>query len=182
MKHPFGEWLGVARRWLAAVSGVILGAIVLAGCAGGWSGSAPDSQTPNPFVGVAIPEGYSLDRSETLVLGEGERWTGRLVYSVNSSSSDMYEFIRRQMPTLGWTEVSVVRAATSVMTYASPTTGRVATYHISGRNFPPWGTNVSVVVAPTGQQPGPVAPGRRGDLRGTPQAAPMGAVYTEPLR
>ena len=183
MNFPLGQLIALARRWLAAGAALVL----LTNCAGGWSGTASDGQTPNPFAGIALPEGYSLDHSETLILGEGERWTGRLVYSINSSNSDMFEFIRRQMPALGWTEVAVVRASTSVLTYASSSTGRVATIHLTGRYFPPWGSHVSVVVGPTGEAPMGVAPpGRRSQSRGAPRdlpwAAPRGDVVAQPLR
>ena len=125
-------------------------AAAVGACAGGWSGSAGDAPQSPPYAGIPLPDGHSIDGGETVVLGEGDRWSGRLVYTINSSPTDMFDFYRRQMPVHAWTEVSLVRAEISVLTFASQGTNRLANVNIRSRKFPPWGSIVSVVVAPTG--------------------------------
>src|SRR3546814_5242445 len=72
---------------------------------------------PTPQIsGVALPEGYSLDSNRTIILGEGDRWIGRLSYSINSSADAMFDFVRGEMANHGWKEVAVVRAETSQLT------------------------------------------------------------------
>jgi hypothetical protein len=139
-----------ARRRLGRMLTAIALAAALGACAGGWSGSAGDAPHAPPYAGIPLPDGYSVDGGETVVLGEGDRWNGRLVYTINSSPTDMFDFYRRQMPQHNWTEVSLVRADTSVLTFASQGTNRLANVSIRSRRFPPWGSIVSVVVAPTG--------------------------------
>jgi hypothetical protein len=128
------------------------------------------------FSGIALPQGYDLNEKETLVLGEGERWTGRLVYSIDSSAEDMFDFMRRQMPAMGWTEISIVRAKTNVLTYSSAGTGRFATVEISPDWL--WGSTVRMIIAPIGGAQ--VSPLQQGDSR--PPAVPQGRVRTQPLR
>ena len=145
---------GLTRHGALRLLGQMVAAAALAAtvgaCAGGWSGSAGDAPHSPPYAGIPLPDGYSVDGGETVVLGEGDRWNGRLVYTINSSATDMFEFYRRQMPQHNWTEVSLVRADTSVLTFASQGTNRLANVNIKSRRFPPWGSIVSVVVAPTG--------------------------------
>jgi hypothetical protein len=150
MRHTALERIwGRAGRILA----VLALAAGLGACAGGWSGSAGEAPQSPPYAGIALPDGYNIDGGETVVLGEGDRWNGRLVYTIGSSATDMFDFYRRQMPQFGWTEVSLVRADTSVLTFSSQGTNRIANVSIKNRRFPPWGSIVSVVVAPIGAGP-----------------------------
>lgn len=135
-------------RLSAAGAGALL--LLAAACTtldpGGNADGSADAGIP-VVSDVALPQGYSLDRSRSLVLGEGESWTGRLVYTINSKPEDMVTFFRQQMPGFGWEEVSVVRAETSVLTFVSARTGRVATVRIEARTF--WGARIDMVVAPS---------------------------------
>lgn len=147
-------------------------AAVLAGltaCSSVWDSSASktsdNSKTgsgpPTQIAGVALPEGYSLDSNRTIVLGEGDRWIGRLSYSVNSSADAMFDFVRREMANYGWTEVAVVRAETSQLTFLSSGGDRVASVLITRSTL--YGSKVDMTVAPStgstvGNQPRQVAP------------------------
>lgn len=141
----------------------------LAGCSSVWNSSASQSSDggkagsgpPTQIAGVALPEGYSLDSNRTIVLGEGDRWIGRLSYSVNSSSDAMFDFVRREMANYGWTEVAVVRAETSQLTFLSSGGDRVASVLITRSTL--YGSKVDMTVAPStgstvGTQPRQAAP------------------------
>ncbi len=127
----------------------------LAGCSSVWDSSASktsdNSKTgsgpPTQIAGVALPEGYSLDSNRTIVLGEGDRWIGRLSYSVNSSADAMFDFVRREMANYGWTEVAVVRAETSQLTFLSSAGDRVASVLITRSTL--YGSKVDMTVAPS---------------------------------
>jgi len=127
----------------------------LAGCSSVWNSSASQttdtgkmgSGPPTQIAGVALPEGYSLDANRTIVLGEGDRWIGRLSYSVNSSSDAMFDFVRREMANYGWTEVAVVRAETSQLTFLSSAGDRVASVLITRSTL--YGSKVDMTVAPS---------------------------------
>ena len=157
----------------------------LAACSNYGMGGGNTSSQSGPagqLSGIALPDGYSVDSSRTLILGEGDRWTGRLAYSINSKAADMFDFYRREMPGMGWSELSVVRAETSVINFSSASTGRVATVQIAPRTL--FGSRVDVVIAP--QAGGAVAPAapmapRSDALPQAPPAAPRSAVRAQPL-
>ncbi len=156
-------------------------ALVVTGCSTKGNDDAPVG--PVQITGIALPDGYSINNSRTIVLGEGDRWTGRLSYTIGSSPSDMFDFYRRQMPSYGWTEIAVVRAENSVLTFSSPNTGRVATVQIGPRMV--YGSSVDVVIA---QQAGagssaPARPGGAGLSGESPiQGAPRDGVSAQPLQ
>lgn len=137
--------------------------LALAGCnsmnIGGSSGSSGGSSggPPPQISGVALPEGYSLDADRTIILGEGDRWIGRLSYSVSSSADSMFDFIRSQMSNYGWKEVAVVRAETSQLTYLSGDADRVASILITRSTL--YGSKVDMTVSPSSGS-GTVSSGR----------------------
>lgn len=141
-----------ARHW--GKLGVVLASVMLAGCQSmslaPSSGGNTDKDTrggpPPQISGVALPEGYSLDVNRTIILGEGDRWIGRLSYSVNSSSDSMFDFIRREMTNHGWAEVAVVRAETSQLTYLSGGGDRVASILIARSTL--YGSKIDMTVSP----------------------------------
>jgi hypothetical protein len=142
---------GRFTRALALVA--VLGSL---GACSAWNSSAsgsssdagkPGSGPPTQIAGVALPDGYSLDSNRTIILGEGDRWIGRLSYSVNSSADAMFDFIRREMANYGWTEVAVVRAEASQLTYLSQGGDRVASILISRSTL--YGSRVDMTVAPS---------------------------------
>lgn len=98
---------------------------------------------------LAMPRGYDLSRSKTVIFGEGDSWNGKVVYTINSAAEDMVTFYRRDMPALGWQEISMFRGPTSVLNFQRG--GRVATVQVSPRTL--YGSYVEVVVtqATTGQ-------------------------------
>lgn len=109
----------------------------------GKTGSGP----PTQIAGVALPEGYSLDANRTIILGEGDRWIGRLSYSISSSADAMFDFIRREMSNYGWTEVAVVRAESSQLTFLSQGGDRVASVLITRSTL--YGSKVDMTIAPS---------------------------------
>lgn len=140
---------GLTKSWL----GVALTGFVLAGCQNmnlASSGATTDTSSrggpPPQISGIALPEGYSLDADRTIILGEGDRWIGRLSYSVRSSADDMFDFIRREMTNHGWSEVAVVRAETSQLTYLSGAGDRVASILILRSTV--YGSKVDMTVSP----------------------------------
>src|SRR3546814_14615117 len=90
---------------------------------GGSGKTSADDKTqggaPPQISGVALPEGYSLDSNRTIILGEGDRWIGRLSYRINSSADAMFDFIRGEMAKHGWKAVAVVRAETNQLPFGT---------------------------------------------------------------
>lgn len=149
---------------------VLLGG-ALAGCSSIWNSTGsttadspkPGSGPQTQISGVALPEGYSLDSNRTIILGEGDRWIGRLSYSVNSSADAMFDFIRREMGNYGWTEVAVIRAEASQMTYLSTAGDRVAQILITRSTL--YGSKIDMTVAPSTGSTVSTAPRSAGNAR-----------------
>ena len=129
-------------------------AALLAACAAPHGGAdtanaaATDSRLVEiPVAGTALPAGYHVDSVRSLILGEGDSWTGRLVYSATGAADDVFEFLRREMPKFGWTETYAVRSEVNLLGFTSEPTGRVATIRID-RGSMLDSTHVDMIVSP----------------------------------
>ena len=143
------------RRALASFVALGLVALVISGCTNdsalpvtaGHSASGTGAPLTVVAAGTALPDGYKFDSGRTMIFGTDERWTGRLSYTTTLSADDTFDFLHREMPNFGWTEVAAMRSTTSFLTFTSEATGRVATIEIEHGG---WGgsTHVDMVVMP----------------------------------
>ena len=111
------------------------------------SGSTPTNQPGMnvvQFSDLPMPPQAQLDTEKSIILGAGEDWTGRVLIQTSNSPESAFDFYRKEMPGLGWREVTAVRAAVSVMTYIRE--GRVATIQLQKSTS--GGTDISVTVSP----------------------------------
>ena len=120
------------------------------------------------FPDLPVPEGADIDLDRTLIFGAGEDWFGRLVIDVSHSANDMFDYFKRELPRFGWEEVTSVRSAVSVLTYARQE--RIATIQIEGSKFR--GSNAVITVSPRGR-PRPAA---------APPATAAGAAGKLPIQ
>ena len=144
---------------------VALAALIVAGCQ--TQSEAPAAKTPAVAAAVAapgnanqtsltftrfpdmpIPAEGEFDLNQTLVFGTEDAWFGRMVLRTQYSPDDMFEFYQTQMPAFGWRQVTAVRAATNILSYARRE--RIATLQIQGTQQ--LGTEVSIIVSPRGTQ------------------------------
>jgi hypothetical protein len=121
---------------------LVLAAVALAGCSG-TSGTANSNPSPagNPaaanvpgfakFSDIPMPAKNELDLDRTLIFGTDKDWVGRVALTAPISVNDAYDFYKREMPRLGWTELTSVRSATSVLSYQLD--NRVATIQVTAR-------------------------------------------------
>lgn len=126
-------------------------------------GDAPSTQGRSALDQVAdvpVPADSSVDLDRSIILGDRDNWSGRLAISSSHSANEMFDFYRQQMPRFGWTELSVVRAANSVLTFMRE--NRVATVQIVGARLD--GARIEFIVAPRGAQstPGAAPPAAAG--------------------
>lgn len=99
--------------------------------------------------GTALPAGYKVDSDRTIIFGTDEKWTGRLSYTTSTNADDVFDFLHKEMPNFGWTEVTAMRSDLSLLTFSSASTGRFATINIV-RPSALGSTRVDMVVAPQG--------------------------------
>ena len=100
-------------------------ASLLVGCATNY-GSVPPSDgvgstSTAPAARVAddfpIPAGSVIETEQTLVLGEGGNWTGRLVLNLGGDAQSAFVFFRDQGKAFGWQLVAASYGKTSILTF-----------------------------------------------------------------
>jgi hypothetical protein len=87
-----------------------------------------------------------MDSDRTLILGPRETWIGRLVFTSAAAPNDLFEFYNRELPRFGWSGITAVRAATSVLSFSR--NERIATVQISRTTL--GGSEVLVTISPRG--------------------------------
>jgi len=140
-------------RRLAGAMPVI--ALALAGCAqtasiSSTGGAAQvSSTTPSAFTqfpDIPVPPGSKIVVDKTLVFGS-KPWFGQLTLDSSTSANKAFDFFRANLTSMGWEEVTSVRAPTSILTYANE--DRVLAIAIRGGTIT--GSELTVTVSPRGQ-------------------------------
>jgi hypothetical protein len=154
---------GVLARRGATLAGLMLTACATGpvappdpGQGAGMSASSPASRVAfGEFPDIALPPGTAIDLDRSLVLGGGRDWTGRLVFTARGGIAETYDYFRAEMPRLGWTEVTSLRAATSLLVFHQGP--RIATIQMAGRSFgfALGGVGVDLTMAPRGNGEAP---------------------------
>ncbi len=101
----------------------ILSVAGLAGCANTTSnttsvGVGLDGQVQNPLqlLGpLPLPPGAMIRVDQSLIIGAGDNWVGRVVLDVGRDFDAAYRFFLETYPANGWTLVSSVRGKNSFM-------------------------------------------------------------------
>lgn len=111
------------------------------------SKAAPGENVTPIAAGTALPAGYKVDAARTMIFGTNETWTGRLSYTTNSTADEVFDFLHKEMPNFGWSEMTSMRSDPSIFTFTSQATGRTATITIA-RAAKLASTRVDMVVSP----------------------------------
>ena len=77
-----------------------------------------DGKAPNTsqLLGqLSLPTGARLMGDQSLIIGTGDNWVGRVVLDVGRDLDAAYAFFLETYPAQGWTLVSAVRGKSSVM-------------------------------------------------------------------
>ena len=99
------------------------------------------------FPDLPFPEKTIMDLNSTVILGSGESWTGKIVFSAPYTVSSMFDFYMAEMPKFSWQEVAIIRSKISSMTYVRRT--RVVTIQLEAAGSK--GTTISLLVTPRNQ-------------------------------
>ena len=94
-------------------------AAAIAGCASPTpqpAGQGTQGQNPSQWLGqLALPPGAVMRTEQSLIIGTGDNWVGRVVLEVGRDADAAYRFFLDSYPAQGWTIVSAVRGKTSVI-------------------------------------------------------------------
>lgn len=159
--------------------------LTLAACSSSSSNTQPETGgqfTPATIAGLPMPPDMSVDNGRSIILGAGDRWTGRLSYTTKTSADDMFTFFRRDMLSFGWSELTAVRADTSALTFRSDSTGRIANVLIARGTL--WGSRIDVVISSAADQAQGVYQGY-GNAAPSPTRGPASrnsGIVSQPLR
>ena len=83
------------------------------------------------FTDIPIPAGTNFDVENSLILGSGEGWTGRLMVTLSKNPADAFAIYTVEMPEFGWKPIASVQSETSVLTFTRG--DRAATIEIEAR-------------------------------------------------
>jgi hypothetical protein len=73
-------------------------------------------QNANQLLGqLSLPAGAKLLGEQSLIIGSGDNWVGRVVLDVGRNSDAAYAFFLETYPAQGWAVVSAVRGKTSLL-------------------------------------------------------------------
>lgn len=93
---------------------------------------------------VPLPPGAVIKQQDTLVMGSGNTWMGRLSLTVSGEPQSVFAYFRDSLPGAGWTLTSSSFSKLSLLTFTKAE--RVATVQMQGTNF--GGNEVLITVAP----------------------------------
>ena len=73
-------------------------------------------QNANQLLGqLSLPPGARLLSDQSLIIGSGDNWVGRVVLDVGRNPDTAYGFFLETYPPQGWAVVSAVRGKTSLL-------------------------------------------------------------------
>lgn len=140
-----GKIGSVGRRLTLALS--VAGTLVLAACSTfeGDNGGAPP---PPPYMPVefAMPAGSSIDRSDTIVVGDNLNWYGTLALTSDTDMDDAHQFYSTELPREGWEPIAALVANRVVLQFVNHHQNRAAIVTIESRTV--GGSHIEIIVAP----------------------------------
>ena len=122
----------------------------LLGCATGTGSIENLDNIQQQLLGdMPLPQGSKISNDQSLILGGGPQWTGRIVIVSPQGPTDTFTFFRDQFPRAGWTGISSIKAKTSILVFAKG--DRTVTVEINeASTFQNGGSIVALTAAPKG--------------------------------
>ncbi len=138
-------------KQLKMIATAIALSALLAACA-----SSGDSPTGTPsevqeiqsqLLGdMPLPTASKIIGSDSLIIGRGDSWVGRVVLSGVQSPTDIYAFFQAEYPRAGWTTVSAVKSKTSILVFTKG--DRTSTVELNEGPFTGPKTIITITASP----------------------------------
>jgi hypothetical protein len=106
---------------------------------------------------MPLPAASKLIGSDSLIIGRGDNWVGRVVLSGVQSPTDIYAFFQSEYPRAGWTTVSAVKSKTSILVFTKG--DRTLTVELTEGSFS--GPKTVIVITSSPKNANVVAPSRK---------------------
>jgi hypothetical protein len=144
---------------LQTLSTALILSFLLGACAS--SGDSP-SGTPSEVQEIQtqllgdmpLPAASKMIGSDSLIIGRGDNWVGRVVLSGVQTPTDIYAFFQAEYPKAGWTTVSAVKSKTSILVFTKG--DRTSTVEITEGSFS--GPKTIIVITASPKNANVVAP------------------------
>lgn len=82
------------------------------------AGSEPKPAAPaEAFQGTPLPPGAKVKQDKSFIVGSGDNWFGRLTLDIGRDSDTAFRFFTQFYPQNGWTLISSVRTAQSLLVF-----------------------------------------------------------------
>ena len=116
------------------------------------SGDAPTG-TPNEvqeiqtqLLGDMPLPASKIIGADSLIIGRGDNWVGRVVLSGVQTPTDIYAFFQSEYPKAGWTTVSAVKSKTSILVFTKG--DRTSTIELNEGPFTGPKTIITITASP----------------------------------
>ena len=137
-----------------ALAPIVLSCLLIGACS--TTQETVSTSGAEAMVGSIVPTGSKINNAQSLIMGSGESWVGRMVLEVKQDSAGVYNFFLDNYPAQGWTLVSAVRGKTSLLVFTKA--DRSATVEISDATL--GGASAVLTVSPKSTLPTTPAPQR----------------------
>ncbi|MFZ9154440.1 MAG: hypothetical protein ACO202_07030, partial [Polynucleobacter sp.] len=116
------SWKLTMNRFITKTHIVALAAAAMLGaCATGDSPTGTQeeiNQIQSQLLGdMPLPAGAKIMGSDSLIIGRGDGWVGRVNISALQGATDVYAFFQSEYPKAGWTTVTATKAKTSFLVF-----------------------------------------------------------------
>lgn len=95
---------------------------------------------------MPLPAASKIIGSDSLIIGRGDNWVGRVVLSGVQTPTDIYAFFQAEYPKAGWTTVSAVKSKTSILVFTKG--DRTSTVELSEGSFTGPKTIITITASP----------------------------------
>ncbi len=139
---------------------VVLASVFLTACSSTplTTSEVAGDKPPAAFEGgpaTPIPPGAVMKPEQSLILGQGDQWVGRMVLDVGRDAAIAYKFYYETYPARGWNLITAVRGEVSLLVFTNgerSLTVEVKPGHLLG------GGTVTITASPTRGGAASVAP------------------------
>lgn len=95
---------------------------------------------------MPLPAASKIIGSDSLIIGRGDNWVGRVVLSGVQTPTDIYAFFQAEYPKAGWTTISAVKSKTSILVFTKG--DRTSTVEVSDGSFGGPKTMITITASP----------------------------------
>jgi hypothetical protein len=106
---------------------------------------------------MPLPVASKIIGSDSLIIGRGDSWVGRVMLSGVQTPTDIYAFFQSEYPRAGWTTVSAVKSKTSILVFTKG--DRTATVELNEGPFT--GPKTIIIITSSPKNANVLAPSRK---------------------